>query len=103
MTIKKLGRLVKNYNDEVWIEKRFHIVVEGNLAKFSQNEDLRNFLLNTDDKILVEASPKDTIWGIGFDEFAPEAMNPSLWNGENLLGFALMEVRDKLRDFGIQD
>lgn len=100
MAIKKLGRLVKNYDDDVWTEKRFQIVVEGNLAKFSQNEDLLNFLLNTDDRILVEASPKDTIWGIGFDEFAPEAMNPSIWNGENLLGFALMEVRDRLRKIG---
>lgn len=103
MTIKRLGRLVKNYNDDVWIEKRFQIVVESNLAKFSQNDDLRHFMLNTGDKIIVEASPKDTIWGIGFDEFAPEATNPSLWNGENLLGFALMEVRDRLRNFGIQD
>ncbi len=98
MTIKKLGRLVKNYDDGIWTEKRFQIVVEGNLAKFSQNDNLRNFLLNTDDKILVEASPKDTIWGIGFDEFAPEVTNPSLWNGENLLGFALMEIRDRLRE-----
>lgn len=102
MTIKKLGRLVRNYDDNVWTEKRFQIVVEGNLAKFSQNEDLRHFLLSTGDKILVEASPKDTIWGIGFDEFAPEATNPALWNGENLLGFALMEVRDRLKGIGTQ-
>lgn len=102
MTIKKLGRLVKNYDDNVWTEKRFQIVVEGNLAKFSQNEDLRHFLLSTGDKILVEASPKDTIWGIGFDEFAPEATNPALWNGENLLGFALMEVRDRLKEIDTQ-
>ena len=102
MTIKRLGRLVKNYDDSVWTEIRFQIVVEGNLAKFSQNEDLRHFLLSTGDKILVEASPKDTIWGIGFDEFAPEATNPALWNGENLLGFALMEVRDRLREISTQ-
>ena len=102
MTIKRLGRLVKNYDDSVWTERRFQIVVEGNLAKFSQNEDLRHFLLSTGDKILVEASPKDTIWGIGFDEFAPEATNPALWNGENLLGFALMEVRDRLKEIDTQ-
>ncbi len=102
MTIKRLGRLVKNYDDSVWTEIRFQIVVEGNLAKFSQNEDLRHFLLSTGDKILVEASPKDTIWGIGFDEFAPEATNPALWNGENLLGFALMEVRDRLKEIDTQ-
>ncbi len=102
MTIKKLGRLVKNYDDSVWTERRFQIVVEGNLAKFSQNDDLRQFLLGTGDKIIVEASPKDRIWGIGFDEFAPEATNPALWNGENLLGFALMEVRDRLREISTQ-
>lgn len=102
MTIKRLGRWVKNYDDSVWTERRFQIVVEGNLAKFSQNEDLRHFLLSTGDKILVEASPKDTIWGIGFDEFAPEATNPALWNGENLLGFALMEVRDRLKEIDTQ-
>ena len=102
MTIKKLGRLVKNYDDSVWTERRFQIVVDGNLAKFSQNDDLRRFLLGTGNKIIVEASPKDRIWGIGFDEFAPEATNPALWNGENLLGFALMEVRDRLRGIGTQ-
>lgn len=102
MTIKKLGRLVRNYDDNVWTEKRFQIVVDGNLAKFSQNDDLQQFLLSTGDKIIVEASPKDRIWGIGFDEFAPEATNPALWNGENLLGFALMEVRDRLKGIGTQ-
>lgn len=103
MTIKKLGRLVRNYDDNVWTEKRFQIVVDGNLAKFSQNDDLQQFLLSTGDKIIVEASPKDRIWGIGFDEFAPEATNPALWNGENLLGFALMEVRDRLKEIDTQD
>lgn len=102
MTIKKLGRLVRNYDDNVWTEKRFQIVVDGNLAKFSQNDDLQQFLLSTGDKIIVEASPKDRIWGIGFDEFAPEATNPALWNGENLLGFALMEVRDRLKEIDTQ-
>ena len=103
MTIKRLGRLVKNYDDSVWTERCFQIVVDGNLAKFSQNDDLRQFLLGTGDKIIVEASPKDRIWGIGFDEFAPEATNPALWNGENLLGFALMEVRDRLMEISTQD
>lgn len=51
MTIKKLGRLVKNYDDSVWTERRFQIVVDGNIAKFSQNDDLQQFLLSTGDKI----------------------------------------------------
>lgn len=97
MAIKRLGRKVANYSDSVWGKIRQNVSVRGNLAKFSQNPELRQFLLSTGDKILVEASPKDTIWGIGLDESAPEATNPSLWRGDNLLGFALMEVRDQLR------
>ena len=96
MAMKKLGRKVRNYDDEIWKEKRFDVVVKGNIAKFSQNEKLLDFLLSTDDKILVEASPKDTVWGIGLDESSPEAIQPRKWIGENLLGFALMEVHDIL-------
>ena len=70
------------------------VVVKGNIAKFSQNEKPLDLLLSTDDKILVEASPKDTVWGIGLDESSSEAIQPRKWIGENLLGFALMEVRD---------
>jgi len=57
---------------------------------------LENYLLSTGNKILVEASPYDKIWGIGMDKENPNALNPEKWNGENLLGFALMEVRDEL-------
>ena len=96
MAMKKLGRKVRDYDDEVWKEKRFDVVVKGNIAKFSQNEKLLDFLLSTGDKILVEVSPKDTVWGIGLDESSSEAIQPRKWIGENLLGFALMEVRDIL-------
>ena len=96
MAMKKLGRKVRDYDDEIWKEIRFDVVVKGNIAKFSKNEKLLDFLLSTDNKILVEASPKDTVWGIGLDESSPEAIQPRKWIGENLLGFALMEVRDIL-------
>ena len=96
--MKKLGRKVRNYNDITWKEKRFDVVVKGNIAKFSQNEKLLNYLLSTGEKILVEASPKDTVWGIGLDESSPEAIQPRKWKGENLLGFALMEVRNILKN-----
>ena len=97
MAIKKLGRKVKYYDDAVGKSVKFDVVVKGNLAKFSQNKKLRNFLINTDDKVLVEASPKDEVWGIGLDEHSSEASCPRKWKGTNMLGFALMEVRDKLR------
>lgn len=96
MTMKKLGRKVRNFNDYVWKKNCQEIVKRGNFAKFSQNPNLRKYLLDTEDKILVEASPKDTIWGIGLTEDDSEACNPRLWKGENLLGFTLMDVRDML-------
>jgi len=94
---KSLGRKVKNFDVQLWNDHKYEIVKQGNLLKFSQHEKFKEFLLSTNDKILVEASPYDTIWGIGMLETNPKAENPSQWNGENLLGFALMEVRDKLR------
>ena len=71
MTIKKLGRKVRNFNAHVWKKNCQKIVMIGNLAKFSQIPGLKEYLLGTGDKILVEASPKDTIWGIGLAEDAP--------------------------------
>lgn len=93
---KKLGREVKNFDIDVWESNRFNIVVDGNLAKFSQNERLRWFLLSTKNRVLVEASPYDTIWGIGLSADTSKIENPHTWKGLNLLGFALMQVRDTL-------
>ena len=90
---KKLGRTVKGYQDDIWKKHRFDFVVRGNQAKFSQNQQLKEFLINTGDNILVEASPRDRIWGVGMGQSNPDAENPSKWRGLNLLGFALMEVR----------
>ncbi len=94
---KKLGREVKNYVDTVWLENRYEIVKQGNFHKFSQNPDLKTFLLNTKDRVIVEASPVDSIWGIGMAEDHKDILKPKAWKGLNLLGFALMEVRDELR------
>ena len=93
---KKLGREVKNYNENLWLAARFEIVKEGNYHKFSQNPELKTFLLNTKNRVLVEASPVDAIWGIGMASDDKDIMNPKKWKGLNLLGFALMEVRDEL-------
>ena len=94
---KKLGRKVSQFDETLWLEKRSEIVVAGNLHKFSQHADLKTFLLNTKDRVLVEASPVDRIWGIGLSADDEKSQNPLLWKGLNLLGFALMEVRDLLR------
>ncbi|MBO7596082.1 MAG: NADAR family protein [Bacteroidales bacterium] len=94
---KKLGKLVKNYDDTVWNLHKDRIVIEGNYAKFSQNPALKNFLLSTGNKILAEASPYDKIWGIGLEESDDRVLDPAQWQGENHLGFALMKVRDMLR------
>lgn len=95
--IKSLGRKVQNFDENIWCNKRFDIVIQANLLKFGQNEALLNYLLSTKDKILVEASPLDIIWGIGMAADHPEINNPNAWNGLNLLGFALMQARKQLK------
>ncbi|OXG08070.1 hypothetical protein BC749_101255 [Flavobacterium araucananum] len=95
--VKKLGREVKNYDDKLWSAARYEIVKQGNYHKFSQNADLKTFLLNTSDRVIVEASPVDPIWGIGMAGDHKDVLNPTKWKGLNLLGFALMEVRDELK------
>ena len=100
---KDLGRKIKGFVQETWDKNCCDIVIRGNVAKFSQNEDLRTFLLNTNERVLVEASPFDKIWGIGMKEDDPRAENPMLWNGTNFLGFCLMEARDILRNGQRQD
>ena len=95
---KKLGRKVKGFEASIWDEKKLDIVVEGNKAKFGQNPDLKDFLLGTGDAVLVEASPFDKIWGIGMDRETALNSRVEDWNGENLLGCALMEVRDWLKE-----
>lgn len=94
---KALGREVRDFDGAAWDRARFAAVVRGNVAKFGQHADLRAFLLATGDRILVEASPRDTIWGIGLGASNPDARVPSRWRGQNLLGFALMEAREQLR------
>ena len=87
---------MRGFDQKVWDKFKYAIVLNGNWCKFSQNRDLREFLLSTGDSVLVEASPYDGIWGIRLAVSSPEAQNPMKWRGQNLLGFALMEVRDEL-------
>lgn len=94
--VKQIGREVKGFRDELWRERRSDIVIAGNMAKFSQNPELGAYLAATGGCVLVEASPMDKVWGIGFAANHPDATNPSAWPGLNLLGFALMTVRERL-------
>ncbi len=94
---KKWGREVRGFDNKLWNQHRTEIVIAGNYLKFSQNEALKSYLLGTQDRVLVEASPVDQIWGIGLAKDDPRAHEPYAWRGKNLLGFCLMEVRDRLR------
>jgi ribA/ribD-fused uncharacterized protein len=93
---KQLGRLVNNFNKETWDKANFQIVYRGNLEKFTQNESLRKQLLSFENKILVEASPYDKIWGIGIGEESDIIYDPIMWRGQNLLGWALTLVKHEL-------
>lgn len=95
--MKELGRRVKNFDDKVWIENRMKVMVDGCYLKFTQNKTMGDELLATGDKIMVEASPYDKIWGIGLTEDDPRALNQHEWQGSNLLGVALMLVRQKMQ------
>lgn len=94
---KAVGRTVRGYDDAGWGRARSEAVVRGNVAKFGQHDDLREFLSGTRERVLVEASPRDRIWGIGLGGANPDAHDPAKWRGQNLLGFALMEARERLR------
>ncbi len=95
--IKALGRAVKDYNDTVWNGLRQLIVFEGLIEKFRQNEDLQKKLLSTGDAVLAECAVHDKIWGTGLSMNDPKRFHMRTWQGQNLLGFSLMRVRDLLK------
>ena len=94
--MKAYGREVRNFDGAVWNRESYGIVKKASLEKFRQNGELWDFLKKTGNRILVEASPRDRIWGIGMDKNDPDVENPVKWRGTNLLGFALSEARDEL-------
>ncbi|MFJ4716127.1 NADAR family protein [Streptomyces sp. NPDC088785] len=94
---KTAGRLVRGFDDAVWERERLGIVTEGSVHKFASDPALRAFLLATGERVLVEASPVDRVWGIGLTADDPAAQDPERWRGPNLLGFALMAARARLR------
>lgn len=94
--IKALGRQVKNYNDSYWSGIRQIVVYQGLVEKFTQNEELKKLLIGTGDSALAECAVKDRIWGIGLSMKDPDRFEMQKWRGQNLLGYALMMVRESL-------
>ena len=94
--IKKLGRKVSNYDENSWNGVRQIAVYRGLLEKFGQNDELKKLLLETGDSVLAECAVKDRIWGIGLSMTNPDRMDRACWKGQNLLGYALMMVREDL-------
>jgi len=90
---KILGRGVTNFDEQTWVENRFEVVTNASRHKFGQNPVLRDWLVGTGDRVLVEASPTDRVWGIGLAATDERATDPARWRGLNLLGFALMRAR----------
>jgi ribA/ribD-fused uncharacterized protein len=95
---KMLGRRVRGFDEQTWAERRRSIVREASVAKFGQRPELREFLIGTGERILVEASPTDRVWGIGLAATDERTADPARWRGLNLLGFALMEAREQLKN-----
>jgi ribA/ribD-fused uncharacterized protein len=93
---KAAGRAVRGFDERRWRKARYDLVVAGNLAKFTQHAELGEFLRRTGDRVLVEASPHDRIWGVGLPPTDENVRHPARWRGTNLLGFALMDVREHL-------
>ena len=97
--MKSMGRKIPNYDSKTWDACRSDIVTKANLAKFSQNPDLRQKLLDTELRVLIEASPTDKIWGVGMDakdlvkRTDQQVLDIGMKLGQNLLGKALMTVR----------
>jgi len=93
---KRLGQQVQGFDHDTWVDTRIDIVLTGNRAKFGQNDGLAKKLTRTEGTLLAEVNPRDEIWGIGLGEADPRVQNPAQWNGMNLLGSILMEVRREL-------
>jgi len=98
-TLKRLGKQVKNYDDTIWGEVRQAMMHRGIRAKFQQNPDLLQKLIETDELILAECSPYDKLWGIGLAVDDARVQETAKWKGKNLLGSILMDVRSELKSW----
>lgn len=94
---KQVGKKVKGFNKELWEEVSYKIMLDGLRLKFTQNNELKNKLLATNNKTLVEGSPYDKKWGVGLKYDDDRILDESNWQGDNLLGKALMEIREEIK------
>ena len=95
---KSLGGKIKNYNRETWITEAPRILFKGLLEKFKQNDELATYLLATDQTTIVEANPKDSLFGVGMSLENSEIWNKEKWKGKNIQGITLEKVRAALRE-----
>jgi ribA/ribD-fused uncharacterized protein len=93
---KRLGALVRNFDQAIWDRWKLDIVLEGNRAKFAQNAGAARQLRSTGDAMLVEANPRDWIWGVGLSATDPGVLDTEQWRGTNLLGRILTRVRQEI-------
>jgi len=94
---KVLGRRVRGYVEEEWVAKREQYILIGMIEKYKQNPQECQWLLDTEDAILVEASERDTLYGVGLSEDDPRIENPYEWRGRNLCGDLTMMAREHIR------
>lgn len=97
---KEFGREVFPFDEEVWSKLRPIVTTINNVAKFSQSDGLHTWLMSTEDRILVEGSMKDTIFGVGIDWADPRIEDERNWRGTNILGNSLMDAREIIRVHG---
>lgn len=95
---KKLGQAVANLNVKEWDEKKLDIVTKGCIAKFTSKRFLQETLLKTGNKVIVEGSPNDRLWGVGLHWSSSDIEDKNKWKGTNLLGRALMKAREEIRN-----
>jgi len=95
--VKKIGRSIPNFEQDKWNKFSFDVMYKICLQKFQGNEEAKKELIDSGDKVLVEASPYDKIWGVGLSELDDRILQEEYWEGENRLGKVLMKVRNKIK------
>lgn len=94
---QRLGRIIRNFDSNLWDKVKYQTVYLGNFLKFYQNPDLREILLRTNGRLLVEVNPNDSVWGIALAIDNPDRLDSNKWKGENMLGEILTNVRNDLQ------